>query len=73
MTYDVDYRHNAAARANRAAKATRLADAIEDFGRIPDADQRRELLKVAGVARASDETWSMAVEIYIERHPEPRL
>lgn len=72
MTFP-DYAHNATARANRVAKATRLADAIEDFGRIPNAEQRRELLRVAGVRSASDETWSMAVEIYIERHPEPRL
>lgn len=69
MSFDVDYRHNGRARANRAAKAYRLADAIEDLGHVPDVDERRTLLKAAGVPRASDETWSMAIDIYRERCP----
>jgi hypothetical protein len=64
-----DYAHDAAARANRAAKATRLADVLEDFGRLPNEEERKRLLKTAGVTSASDETWAMACEIYMERHP----
>jgi hypothetical protein len=66
---DVDYAHTAAARANRVVKAYRLAEALEEFGRIPDEAERRALLRAAGVRSASSETWSMAVEIYMERHP----
>lgn len=69
----VDYTHNGRARANRAVKAYRLADALEDLGHIPDEEERRQVRLAAGVRSASDETWAMAVEIYIERHPEPRL
>lgn len=62
-----DYAHTAEARVRRVEKAYRLADAIDDFGRIPDAVERRQLLRNAGIPRASDETWAMAIEIHRER------
>lgn len=72
MTMPPDYQHDRRARVNRAVKAYRLADALEDLGHIPDVAERRQVRRAAGVRSASDETWAMAVEIYIERHPEPR-
>lgn len=68
-TGERDYAHDARARANRAAKAYRLADALEDLGHIPAVDERRTILHQLSIPRASDETWAMAVEIYMERHP----
>jgi hypothetical protein len=65
----VDYRHNARARVNRAAKAYRLADELEELGRIPTAEERSAVLRELGIRSASDETWAMAVEIFMERHP----
>lgn len=68
MTYSsTDFAHTSSARANRVAKAYRLADAIADLGRVPDEQERRSLLKAAGVRSASDETWSIAIDIYRER------
>lgn len=62
-----DYAHDATARANRVAKATTLAGYIEDLGHVPDADERRELRKLAGVRSVSDETWAVAIDIWRDR------
>ena len=42
---------------------------LEDLGHIPAVDERRTILHQLSIPRASDETWAMAVEIYMERHP----
>lgn len=67
----IDYAHTATARANRVAKATTLAGYIEDLGHIPDAAERNELRKLAGVRSVSDETWAVAIDIYRERTEGP--
>lgn len=67
MTTPVDYAHTAAARANRATKAYRLADAVDDLGHLPDAAERRAICRQLRVRQASDETWAMAIEIHLER------
>lgn len=61
-----DYAHTATARANRVAKATTLAGYIEDLGHLPDAAERDELRKLAGVRSVSDETWAVAIDIWRE-------
>lgn len=66
-TPDIDWQHNAAARTNRLVKATRLADALADRPFPATAEERRDVERVAGIRRASDETWSMAIEIAAER------
>lgn len=63
----VDYAHTADARANRVAKATALADQIEDLGHVPDVVERVALRRRAGYKSASNETWVMAIDIYRER------
>lgn len=62
-----DYAHTADARVRRVAKATVLADQIEDLGHLPDVTERVALRKRAGYKSASDETWAMAIEIWRER------
>lgn len=59
-----DYAHDANARANRVAKATTLAGYIEDLGHVPDAVERNELRRRAGIRSVSDETWAVAIEIW---------
>lgn len=63
----IDYAHTATARANRVAKATTLAGYIEDLGHIPDAAERDQLRKLAGVRSVSEETWAVAIDIYRDR------
>lgn len=63
----IDYAHTAAARVNRVDKAYALADQIEDLGHVPDVVERVALRRRAGYKSASDETWSMAIDIYRER------
>lgn len=70
MTVAWDHAHTAEARVRRAEKAYRLADALEDLGHLPSVEERRMVKRWAGVRAASPETWVMALEIYLERHPE---
>lgn len=65
-----DFAHDAAARVNRVDKAGRLADVLVDGRILPnplDDVTKRRIEREAGVRRASDETWSMAVEWFWER------
>lgn len=65
-----DFTHNARARVNRVDKAGRLADVLVDGGTLPnplDDLAKRRIERLAGVRRASDETWSMTVEWFWER------
>lgn len=73
VTYPIDYAHNAAARVNRLIKAERLAEELEYLGHLPNEAERTLIRRRLQMGKVSDETWAMAVEIYIERHPEPRL
>lgn len=67
-----DYAHDATARANRVAKATALADQIEDLGHVPDVVERVALRRRAGYKSASEETWVMAIDIWRERQEAQR-
>lgn len=62
-----DYAHDATARSNRAAKAMALADQIDELGHLPDVTERIALRRRAGYKSASDETWTMAIDIWRER------
>jgi hypothetical protein len=65
-----DFTHDARARVNRVDKASRLADVLVDGRKLPDPLDdlaKRAVERLAGVRRASDETWSMAVEMFWER------
>lgn len=65
-----DYSHDAKARVNRVDKASRIADVLVDGRKLPDPlddTAKRRIERQAAVRRASDETWSMAVEMFWER------
>lgn len=65
-----DYAHDASARVNRVDKASRIAEVLGDDRKLPDPlddTAKRQIERQAGVRRASDETWAMAVEIFWER------
>jgi hypothetical protein len=65
-----DFTHDARARVNRVDKASRIADVLVDGRKLPDPlddTAKRAVERLAGVRRASDETWSMAVEMFWER------
>jgi hypothetical protein len=63
----IDYAHTADARVRRVAKAYKLADQIDDLGHVPDVCERVALRKRADIKSASDETWSMAIDIWRDR------
>lgn len=65
-----DYAHDAHARVNRVDKAGRIADVLVDGGTLPDPlddATKRRIEREAGVRRASDTTWAMAVGWFWDR------
>lgn len=72
-----DYAHNGYARANRERKAVALETACAQHGKTADDVRRfddrdkRWIEKVAGVNRASDETWALAMSLLADAEASP--
>lgn len=66
---DTDFAHTGLAQANRMGKAEGLARfmaAVRLLRPPAPGKERRDLERAAGVNRASDETWALAIELWRE-------